>query len=310
MESCPAPSRPTSPPFTSASCTSCTPVRALRWSSSTACWEPIGAGYGRCRPRRRSHRRRARPVRARRVGEAAATTRSAPMPPRCGTCLTCLGLDRTVVGHSLGGGIALQFAYLFPERVEGLVLVSSGGLGRELSPLLRAATLPGASGCCHCWRPAGRTAGRTAGPRGAAARRVGLRRPRPRRGVARVRVGDAESRRAFLATSRSVTTLVGRRDSPLAPAPARGAPTLPVWGARDRMIPVSHAGRGEQVPKPGGDFRAGRALSASRRAGPVRPGATRVHHAGAAGAARARPLDERASPRGASDPWPWTSRPA
>ena len=49
----------------------------------------------------------------------------------------------TVVGHSLGGGIALQFAYLFPGRAERLVLVSSGGLGRELGLSLRAATLPG-----------------------------------------------------------------------------------------------------------------------------------------------------------------------
>src|SRR5688500_17265606 len=59
--------------------------------------------------------------------------------------LVALGHDRaTFVGHSLGGGIAMQLAYQFPERCERLVLVSSGGLGRELSFLLRAATLPGA----------------------------------------------------------------------------------------------------------------------------------------------------------------------
>src|SRR5881628_872710 len=58
--------------------------------------------------------------------------------------LGVLGFDRaTVVGHSLGGGIAMQAAYQFPEYVERLVLVSSGGLGREVSPILRAATLPG-----------------------------------------------------------------------------------------------------------------------------------------------------------------------
>src|SRR3954469_24978200 len=58
---------------------------------------------------------------------------------------TALGYDRvTVVGHSLGGGIAMQFAYQFPERTERLVLVSSGGLGREVHLLLRAASLPGA----------------------------------------------------------------------------------------------------------------------------------------------------------------------
>src|SRR3954453_2515663 len=57
---------------------------------------------------------------------------------------TALGHDRvTVIGHSLGGGIAMQFAYQFPERTERLVLVSSGGLGRDVHLLLRAATLPG-----------------------------------------------------------------------------------------------------------------------------------------------------------------------
>src|SRR5829696_1937894 len=59
--------------------------------------------------------------------------------------LAGLGHDRvTVVGHSLGGGVAMQFAYQFPERTERLALVSSGGLGREVSLLLRAAALPGA----------------------------------------------------------------------------------------------------------------------------------------------------------------------
>src|SRR3954451_1251498 len=58
--------------------------------------------------------------------------------------MVALGHDRaTVVGHSLGGGIAMQFAYQFPERIERMVLVDSGGLGREVHPLLRASTLPG-----------------------------------------------------------------------------------------------------------------------------------------------------------------------
>ncbi len=59
--------------------------------------------------------------------------------------LVGLGHSRaTVVGHSLGGGIALQFAHQFPDRIDRLVLISSGGLGAEVTPLLRAATLPGA----------------------------------------------------------------------------------------------------------------------------------------------------------------------
>ena len=59
--------------------------------------------------------------------------------------LAVLGEERvTLVGHSLGGGVAMQFAYQFPEWAERLVLVASGGLGKEVSPLLKAVTLPGA----------------------------------------------------------------------------------------------------------------------------------------------------------------------
>ena len=49
----------------------------------------------------------------------------------------------TVVGHSFGGGVAMQFAYQFPERTERMILVASGGLGPEVSPALRAVTTPG-----------------------------------------------------------------------------------------------------------------------------------------------------------------------
>ena len=60
--------------------------------------------------------------------------------------LAVIGVDHaTVVGHSLGGGVAMQFFYQFPQRTDRLVLVSSGGLGREVSPLLRGAALPGAA---------------------------------------------------------------------------------------------------------------------------------------------------------------------
>ena len=56
-----------------------------------------------------------------------------------------LGIDRAhFVGHSLGGGVTMQFQYQFPERIASIALVSSGGLGEEIFPLLRAASLPGA----------------------------------------------------------------------------------------------------------------------------------------------------------------------
>ncbi len=58
--------------------------------------------------------------------------------------LTVLGVDRvTVVGHSLGGGVAMQFAYQYPERTERLALIAPGGLGSEVTPIIKAVTLPG-----------------------------------------------------------------------------------------------------------------------------------------------------------------------
>ncbi len=72
----------------------------------------------------------------------------------------------TVVGHSLGGGVALQFAYQFPEMVDRLVLVDAGGLGPEVSPLLRAASLPLASPVIAGLARVARAAGRLPGGRG------------------------------------------------------------------------------------------------------------------------------------------------
>ena len=152
------------------------------------------------------------------------------------------GLDRvTIIGHSLGGGIALQFSYLFPERVRSLVLVASGGLGREVNVLLRAPTLPGSEWILPM------IANRWARRQGATLTRglslVGLRGgPDLAEALSGFEsLGDAEHRHAFLATIRAVVGPDGQRLSAREILPAISVPTLVVWGDRDRMIPMSHA---------------------------------------------------------------------
>lgn len=160
-----------------------------------------------------------------------------------------LGIDQvTLVGHSLGGGIAMQFGYLFPERVSRLVLVSSGGLGRAVSPLLRAATLPGAEWVLPLitsdWvRARAEAAGRTLA-------RTGW---RPSPDVTQAWHGftslaDVDTRRAFLATTRAVIDPGGQTVSAHHHLPlATTIPTLVVWGTRDRMIPAWHATTAHQA---------------------------------------------------------------
>jgi pimeloyl-ACP methyl ester carboxylesterase len=156
--------------------------------------------------------------------------------------LLSLGHERaTVVGHSLGGGIAMQFTYQFPELIERLVLVSSGGLGPEVSPVLRAAALPGADLFISA------TAGPGARVGSALARGLGAVGLRPNADLAEVARGyaslaDRERRQAFLATLRAV---VGTGGQKVAAGDrlylAEALPILIVWGRKDPIIPVSHA---------------------------------------------------------------------
>jgi pimeloyl-ACP methyl ester carboxylesterase len=157
--------------------------------------------------------------------------------------LAAIGIDRaTIVGHSLGGGVAMQFAYQYPERCERLVLVSTGGVSRDVHPLLRIATAP---------------------PAGFALPILGLRATRVAlRGVFHllrsletdigrdaddlIRVFDAlpdwAARMAFLRTVRAAVDWRGQHVTMLDRAYlASFMPTMIIWGKRDGVIPYSHA---------------------------------------------------------------------
>jgi pimeloyl-ACP methyl ester carboxylesterase len=169
--------------------------------------------------------------------------------------LLALGHDRaTVVGHSLGGGVAMQFAYQFPERCERLVLVSSGGLGRQVHPLLRAATLPGSELVLPLIAherllALGEAVGRALG---ALKIEAGPDLAEVARGYASL--ADADARSAFIQTMRAVLDYGGQRVSARDRLYlAEAMPTLLVWGADDPIIPVAH-GREAHEAMPGSRF--------------------------------------------------------
>jgi pimeloyl-ACP methyl ester carboxylesterase len=155
--------------------------------------------------------------------------------------MAAIGIDRaTLVGHSLGGGVAMQFFYQFPQRVERLVLVSSGGLGHEVSPMLRTAALPGVSALLSAIHP------RLLSALWAAGRRLSDREIRAGvylQAIARALrpLENAGARTAFLQTLRAVIDVHGQRVS----ATDRlylleSMPTMIVWGERDHTIPIEH----------------------------------------------------------------------
>ncbi len=158
--------------------------------------------------------------------------------------LSAIGVERaTIVGHSLGGGIAMQYFWQFPQRVERLALVSRGGLGHEVSPLLRGAAMPGVGvllSMAANRRMLGgmREVGERLEGRGS---HVGVVMQQMARALRPLEHPDA--RKAFMHTLRSVIDLRGQRVSArdrlylLDHAPT---PTQIVWGGRDHTIPVAH----------------------------------------------------------------------
>jgi pimeloyl-ACP methyl ester carboxylesterase len=153
--------------------------------------------------------------------------------------LGVLDIDRvTVVGHSLGGGVAMQFAYQFPERCARLVLVASGGLGRSVHSLLRLASAPGA----ELALPLVTTLLR----RGAVSRLLPLLKldfgPDVSYALERYEaLRDPAARTAFLRTLRSVVDIRGQVVTMLDRCYlTRDIPTLLIWGKEDRIVPVGH----------------------------------------------------------------------
>ena len=156
--------------------------------------------------------------------------------------LVVLDIERaTVIGQSFGGGVAMQFAYQFPDRCERLVLVDAGGLGREVNWILRLISLPAVEYVLPVLfpgfaRPWGDAVARLA-------ERVGFRSV-PAMEIWRSyrSLTDGEGRQAFVRTMRSVIEPGGQSVSALDRLYlAERTPTLIVWGDKDRIIPPAHA---------------------------------------------------------------------
>lgn len=156
--------------------------------------------------------------------------------------LAALDVPRaTILGQSFGGGVAMQLAYQHPELCDRLVLVSSGGLGREVSWLLRLLTLPGAEHLMPLIFP--RLVANRGGDVGRLLGHVGVRAPNlAEMWRAYASLAGAENRKAFVRTIRGVIEPGGQTVSALDRLYlASHLPTLIVWGDRDPIIPVRHA---------------------------------------------------------------------
>ena len=157
--------------------------------------------------------------------------------------LALLGIGRvTVVGHSFGGGVAMQFAYQFPQYAERLMLVAPGGLGAGVNPVLRGLTLPGAGAALAvAVSPPVLAVARFLGKYAHAAQLPGT---ADIPGALAVLEGkhDSRERAAFLHVLRAVVDWRGQVVTMTDRAYlALNMPTCVMWGARDTVLPVAQA---------------------------------------------------------------------
>ncbi|WAC93878.1 alpha/beta fold hydrolase [Mycobacterium sp. Aquia_213] len=153
-----------------------------------------------------------------------------------------LGVSRaTVIGQSLGGGIAMQFTHQHRDYCERLVLIGSGGLGPDLSPLLRFLSAPGAELILPIVAP--QPVLKLGNKLGSWLTSAGIQSPRAgQMWYSYSSLSDARTRQAFLRTLRSVVDYRGQAVSALNKLHvAAGLPTLLIWGDEDGIIPVAHA---------------------------------------------------------------------
>ncbi len=159
--------------------------------------------------------------------------------------LSVLEIERvTVVGHSLGGGVAMQFAYQFPHLVERLILIGAGGVTKDVNVALRLASLPMGSEALALLRlplvlPALRTAGKILGN---TLGTTGLGNDLTQ--VLRILddLPEPTASSAFTRTLRAVVDWRGQIVTMLDRCYLTQAiPVLIVWGTRDVVVPVQHA---------------------------------------------------------------------
>ncbi|MGB9375795.1 MAG: alpha/beta fold hydrolase [Jiangellales bacterium] len=163
--------------------------------------------------------------------------------------LTVLGINRaTVMGNSLGGGVAMQFAYQFPERTERVIMVAAGGLGKSVNPLLKTLSIPGAdTAVALATAPVLR---QVVTKTMISLKHAGVPYTQDFAGLADVynNLADSGARRAFLHTLRGVIDRRGQAISMIDRAYlARDMPTMIVWGEKDVVIPVKHAWAAAQL---------------------------------------------------------------